>query len=121
ASPKLAQKPFGPSGQYSGSARKNKNTASPRNISGQIFAQEKYRLRESSAKMPIKRTIRPAQAWLYSDQAMSPGVSGCAKLSPGMNAAGTFTPASFACLTISLPAGDKSPSSGLLKRGIRGA
>src|SRR5258705_217827 len=76
ASRKLAQKPFGPSGQFSGSARKNRNTASPRNINGQIFAQEKYLLWESSASSPIRKTIRPAQLWLYSDQAMSPGGPG---------------------------------------------
>src|SRR5208282_2329118 len=38
---KLSQNPLGPSGQFSGSALKNKNTASPRNISGQILAHEK--------------------------------------------------------------------------------
>src|SRR6516225_7767081 len=51
-------------GQFSGSARKNKNTANSKNASGQIFAQEKYLLRESSASMPIRNTTNPAQLWL---------------------------------------------------------
>src|SRR3974390_3920864 len=71
---KLSQNPFGPIGQFSGSARKNKNTASNKNASGQIFAHEKYLLRERSASMPIRNTTNPAQLWLYSDHAMSAGV-----------------------------------------------
>src|SRR5215469_2349447 len=71
---KLSQNPFGPIGQFSGSARKNKNTASNKNVSGQIFAHEKYRLRDSSASIPIKNTTNPATLWLYSDHAMSAGV-----------------------------------------------
>src|SRR5580700_10162338 len=97
-SEKLAQNPFGPSGQFSGSARKNRNTARSKNASGHIFAQEKYRLRESSASIPIKHTISPAQLWLYSDQAMSPGVFGCVAICPGTKETGILCPASFAFL-----------------------
>src|SRR5208283_1016449 len=120
ASEKLAQNPFGPIGQFSGSARKNKNTASSRNVSGQIFAQEKYRLRESSASMPIRNTTRPAQLWLYSDQAISAGVFVPNPESPGTNAAGKVLPFATAAFTSSFDEGEMSFKSGLENLGMRG-
>src|SRR5580700_8560330 len=101
ASRKLSQNPFGPSGQFSGSARKNRNTASPRKISGHALAHEKYRLLESTARIPIKNTISPAQLWLYSDQAMSAAEVGSAANCPGTNADGNVRPSPAACLYVS--------------------
>src|SRR3974390_2761928 len=85
---KLSQNPFGPIGQFSGSARKNKNTASNRNAKGQIFAQEKYLLRESTSNIPMRKTTNPATLWLYSDHAISAGVFTPIPDVPGTNAAG---------------------------------
>src|SRR5450432_3414045 len=120
ASPKLSQNPFGPSGQFSGSARKNKNTAKPRNINGQILAHEKYRLRERSASIPSASTINPAQLWLYSDQAMSLGLSGCHAVCPGIYAGGKLCPDASAFLYICLVGSDNSFRGGLESLGARG-
>src|ERR1700676_658619 len=117
ASEKLAQNPFGPSGQFSGSARKNKNTASNRKASGQILAHEKYLLRDNSASIPIKHTISPAQLWLYSDQAISAGLLGWLAICPGTNEAGMLSPASMAFLYACLVGSDRSFKSGLESRG----
>src|ERR1700676_2055266 len=98
ASEKLPQNPFGPSGQFSGSARKNRKTASNKNASGQILAHEKYRLRDSSASIPIRHTINPAQLWLYSDHAISAGLLGWLAICPGTKEAGMLSPIPIAFL-----------------------
>src|SRR5215475_16046766 len=98
---KLSQNPFGPIGQFSVAAGKNKNTASNRNASGQIFAQEKYLLRDRSASRPIKKTTNPAQLWLYSDHATSAGVFTPIPELPGMYAAGNGLPSAAARFMIS--------------------
>src|SRR6516225_3646023 len=103
-------------GQFSGSARKNKNTANSKNASGQIFAQEKYLLRESSASMPIRNTTNPAQLWLYSDHAMSAGVLVPIPDCPGTNDAGSGFPSASARFLISFVDSEMSLRSGLVKR-----
>src|SRR5271169_6803218 len=118
---KLSQNPFGPMGQFSGSARKNRKTASNRNANGQILAQEKYRLRESSARKPIRNTINPAQLWLYSDHAISAGVLVLNPDCPGTNAAGSDLPSAAACCISASLDLEISFKSGLENLGSRGA
>src|SRR5215470_2930769 len=71
---KLSQKPLGPSGQFVGSERKNRNTARPRKIRGHILVYAKCLLRERRARTLVSKTKMLAQLWLYSDQVMSVGV-----------------------------------------------
>src|ERR1700687_910431 len=113
ASEKLSQNPFGPMGQFSGSALKNRKMASSRNTSGQIFAQEWYRLRERSARIPIRNTTNPAQLWLYSDQAISAGVFVPKPASPGTNAAGIVLPSATAFFASSFEDSEISLTAGL--------
>src|SRR5262245_36643805 len=118
---KLSQKPLGPSGQFSGSERKNRNTARPRKISGHILAHAKYLLRESRAKRPVSNTKMPAQLWLYSDHAMSAGVLTLRGSVPGTKADGSLRPSASARRRSSLVDPAITFSSGLDSRGMRGA
>src|SRR5271170_4062180 len=68
---KLAQNGRGPSGQFSGSARRTIKIASPINSSGQWCAHLNCRDLDSSASNPATSTIKPAQWWLYSLHALS--------------------------------------------------
>src|SRR5262245_1799025 len=99
---KLSQKPLGPSGQFSGSERRNRKTARPRKISGHILAHSKYFIRERSASSPVIKTKIPAQLWLYSDHAMSAGVLMLRRSAPGTKADGRWRPSASALRRISL-------------------
>src|SRR5215467_13305949 len=118
---KLSQKPLGPSGQLSGSDRKNRNSARPRKISGHILAHPKYLLRESRARKPVSKTKTPAQLWLYSDHAMSAGVLALKGSAPGTKADATLRPSASARRRSSLEDPEICLRSGLDNWGIRGA
>src|SRR6516225_1705844 len=93
---KLSQKPLGPSGQFSGSERRNRKRARPRKIRGHILAHPKYLLRESRARKPASETKTPAQLWLYSDHAISAGVLTLSGSFPGMKADASLRPSASA-------------------------
>ena len=78
--------PISPIGQTSGSARRNRNTASKRNSSGQCFAHGARPLRCASAASPIAATSNPAQWWLYSDHSRSSRLRGGSMPLPGTKA-----------------------------------
>src|SRR5262245_59882272 len=87
---KLSQKPLGPSGQFSGSERRNRNRARPRKMRGHILAHRKYLLRERNASRPVSKTKMPAQQWLYSDHAMSAALLPLRGSAPGTKADATL-------------------------------
>src|ERR1700741_2479934 len=120
AESKLSQKPLGPRGQFSGSERKNRKTARPRNISGHILAHAKYLLRERSARIPITKTTTPAHAWLYSDHAISSGVSFPKPDAPGTKEEGTLRPAALARRRSSFADFATTFTGGLVNWGMRG-
>src|SRR5215475_2561784 len=114
---KLSQKPLGPSGQFSGSERRNRKTARPRKISGQILAHGKYLLRENSARRPVSPTNMPAQLWLYSDHAISAGVLTLRLSAPGTKAGKSLRPSASARRRISFEDPASCLRSGLDNRG----
>src|SRR5579883_674737 len=121
ADAKLSQKPLGPSGQFSGSERRNRNKARPRKTRGHILAHLKYLLRESRASRPVSKTKRPAQLWLYSDHAMSAALLLLRGSVPGTKAEATLRPSALARRRSSLEDPAICLSAGLDNRGIRGA
>src|SRR5262245_28652709 len=118
---KLSQKLLGPSGQFSGSERRKRNTANPRKTSGHILDHAKCLLRESRARSPVSKTKMPAQLWLYSDHAMSAGVLMLRLSAPGTKADGSLRPSASARRRVSLEDPASCLRSELDNRGMRGA